>query len=99
MAAVINFSVDREADQDIIAWLDRQPNKSAAIRAAIRAYMADQEGPTLADILAEIRSLPSRLSVVRVASQPSADEEDREEPAAAAANLDELLDRLSANDL
>jgi cell pole-organizing protein PopZ len=93
MSTVVNFSLDPDADRDIVRWLDSQANKSAAIRAAIRAHMAKEQGVTLADVLAEIRALPSRMRVVA----PGADQVEAaagEEPIAAAANLDGLLDRL-----
>jgi len=99
MTRVINFSVDGKTDKDILAWLDEQPNKSLAIREAIRAYMAKQEGPTLVDILAEVRSLPSRLSLVAQVPGAAPDDEVGEEPEAAAANLDGLLDRLEDGEL
>ena len=52
------FALDDERDQDIIGWLKKQPNKSQAIRAAIRLSMGN--GLTLADIrqdIAELRQL------------------------------------------
>jgi cell pole-organizing protein PopZ len=98
MATLIaNFSLDSEKDKDVIRWLDAQSNRSAAIRAAIRDHMAKAEGVTLADVLAEVRALPSRLSAVAVTSEATAQGE--EEPQAAAANLDGLLNRLGNGDL
>lgn len=97
MATIIPISLDSEADKDIIRWLEGQSNRSAAVRVAIRAYIAREEGPTLADILAEIRHLPSRLSVVAVGDTPAAAEGN--EPPEAAANLDGLLGRLGSGDL
>jgi hypothetical protein len=88
MAIVKNFSLDPN-DKDILRWLDEQPNQSAAIREAIRYYIAREDGITLADLLAEIRSLPSRLHVVQGETVESG-----EEPEEAAVNLDSLLDRL-----
>jgi hypothetical protein len=90
MAIVKNFSLDPN-DKDILRWLDEQPNQSAAIREAIRYYIAREDGITLADLLAEIRSLPSRLHVVAVQGETV---ESGEEPEEAAVNLDSLLDRL-----
>jgi hypothetical protein len=93
MAIIKNISLDGDADRDILAWLESHRNQSAAVREAIRYYMAREDaGVTLADVLAEIRSLPSRLQVVAVASDEAPG---GEEPAAAAANLDTLLDRLA----
>ena len=97
MATVINFSLDAETDRDIVRWLDQQSNRSAAIREAIRYYMAREAGVTLADVLAEIRALPSRLSVVAIDGELETPISG-DEPTEAAANLDGLLDRLSGED-
>ena len=98
MAIVFNFSLDPEADKDIVQWLDEQPNRSAAIREAVRGHIAKTEGLTLADVLAEIRALPGRLRVVTAQDGP-ATAWIEDEPETAAANLDGLLDRLSNDDL
>ena len=97
MAVFVNISMDPEGDKDILQWLDEQPNRSAAVREAIRSHIAKEEGITLADILAELRALPSRLSIT--ANIPSEIIEDYEEPEAAAANLNGLLGRLGEGDL
>lgn len=97
MAVIVNISLDPEHDRDIMRWLGRQSNKSAAVREAIRSYMAKEEGVTLADVLAEIRALPSRFSVVAASPEPTTLE--GEEPQAAAANINGLLDRLGNGDL
>jgi hypothetical protein len=96
MATVIPVSLDSEVDKDILRWMENQSNRSAAVRVAIRKYMAAQEGPSLADILAEIRSLPSRMSLIAGAGEAMTT---GEEPPEAAANLDSLLDRLNGGDL
>ena len=89
---IVNTSLNDKTDRDILDWLDEQSNRSEAVRRAIRFYIARTEGPSLADILAEVRALPSRLSVVAV--EPEAQEQGGDEPAAAAANLAGLLGRL-----
>lgn len=48
----IAFSIDPDADRDILSWLDSQGNKSDAIRKAIRAFVGS--GLTLGDIYQEI---------------------------------------------
>jgi sulfur carrier protein ThiS len=98
MAVIVNFSLDPDKDKDLLKWLGRQTNRSAAIRSALRSYMAETEGVTLADVLAEVRALPSRMSVVAVNSEPEPVGEG-EEPEEAAANLNGLLDRLGNGDL
>ena len=90
MAHIVNFALDPEADRDIVRWLKGKSNRSAAIRAAIRAAMAEERGATLDDVLAEIRALPSKLRVVAATPEMGGDE-----PEAAAANLNGLLDRLN----
>ena len=49
------FCLDGEHDMDIVRWLDRQPNKSAAIRAALRAHIAN--AVTLLDVYQEVTEL------------------------------------------
>jgi hypothetical protein len=100
MAQVVNFSLNPSADRDIIRWLDEQPNRSAAIRAAIRAYMAKEKGVTLADVLVKLHEMTGEIRTLKVAgTQPEAEEApEGEEPAAAAANVDSLLDRLDSGD-
>ena len=73
----VGFSYDDEVDADIARWLseldDRQANKSAAIRAAIRAYI----GPsaiTLGDVLNELGDIKQMIrgGVVAVQSNGEA---------------------------
>lgn len=82
MRIVIPVSLDDEKDADLIDWLNSQPNKSAAIREAVRAKLAG--GITLADIYREIKSLKNG-SFVPAPSEPKGEMEE------AAANLDKLL--------
>lgn len=48
----VPFDLNANTDTDILKWLDSQPNKAGALKAAIRAYMAGpgqaqtyEEGP------------------------------------------------------
>lgn len=48
----IPFDLNTNTDADILTWLDSQPNKAGALKAAIRAYMTEagqartyEEGP------------------------------------------------------
>lgn len=91
MATIKNFSFDPATDRDILAWLEDQSNQSAAVREAIRYYLAREQGVSLADVLAEIRALPSRLHLIAAVADPPGD---GREPEEAAANLDSLLPRL-----
>jgi len=112
MRQVISFWADTEKDADLLAWLDGQINKSAAIRAALRAAMqleSDQTAVTeavaaaLASELAYLPDLVTRtvkdaLAAYRLSPAQPAEVVD-DEPAAAAANLDGLLDRLAGGAL
>ena len=49
------FCLDTENDRDIVRWLERQENKSAAIREALRAHIAN--AVTLADVYQEVTEL------------------------------------------
>lgn len=82
MRVVIPVSLDDQKDADIIEWLNRHQNKSAAIRDALRSNLAD--GITLADIYQEIKALKSR-SFVAIADEPG------QGLAEAELNLDKLL--------
>ena len=98
VAVIVNISLNPETDKDIMHWLGKQSNRSAAVREAIRSHIAKEERITLADVLAEVRALPSKLSVIAVNVQPEPIEGE-EEPEVAAANLNGLLDRLGNGDL
>ena len=52
----ITFVLDTERDRDILRWLDRQDNKSAAIRGAIRANL-EYGDITLAHVYEAIQDL------------------------------------------
>lgn len=97
MAVIVNISLDEKHDKDILQWLGQQSNRSAAVREAIRSHISRESGVTLADVLAEIRALPSRFSVVAMDQELITPSD--EEPEAAAANLDGLLNRLGNGDL
>jgi len=88
---VINFVVNTEADRDILRWLDQQTNRSAAIRAAIRAQLGG--GISLGDVFQAIKAVERKLErgaiVVAPASHRSGPD-DWDEPPDAAAALDAL---------
>ncbi len=56
----VGFSLDTDRDADIIAWLDRQENKSRAIREAIRTSWL-RGNTTLGDVLNEIGEVKRML--------------------------------------
>lgn len=66
--AHLKFIVDVEADADILAWWRQQENKSAAVRAAIRATLEPTPPPlTTADVRQVVRE---ELAQVEIAAQP-----------------------------
>lgn len=88
---VIPVSMDTEADRDLLRWLERQENRSAAIRDALREYIG-RGSVTLGDVYQAVKELERKLQtgamIVGGASQRSGDE--WEEPPEAAAALDAL---------
>jgi hypothetical protein len=89
-----NISLDTEADKDILRWLERQENKSAAIRAAIREHIG-RNGVTLGDVYRAVKELERKLEAGTVvlaggAGEPESDSWD--EPDDAAAALDALAE-------
>ena len=84
----ITFVVDRERDRDILRWLEEQENKSAAIRAAIRAHLG-RSGITLADVYEAIQDL-KRGAWLAVPNAQAPAEVDNDEPPDVAAALDSL---------
>jgi hypothetical protein len=89
---VLSFTLDSEADRDLIRWLDRQKNRSAAIRDAIRDHLG-RGGVTIDDVYRAVRALDRKIQagiVVADASQRSV--EDWDEPPEAAAALDALAE-------
>jgi hypothetical protein len=89
-----NISLDIEADKDILRWLERQENKSAAIRAAIREHLG-RSGITLGDVYRAVKDLERKLkngAVVVAGGAGSAGNEEWDEPADVAAALDALAE-------
>jgi hypothetical protein len=67
--AHLKFIVDVEKDADILAWWAQQENKSAAVRAAIRATLEPEPLPlTAADVRQVVRE---ELGQVEFAGPPS----------------------------
>lgn len=90
MKTTIAFTLDTEEDGDILRWLARQENKSAAIRAALREHLA-RGGVTLADVYQAVRELQRMIkagAAVGVVNDNPGD--DWDEPEDAAAALDAL---------
>jgi hypothetical protein len=90
-----NISLDTEADKDILRWLERQENKSAAIRAAIREHIG-RNGITLGDVYRVVKDLERKLEAgtlnVVAGGAGSTEGEEWDEPDDAAAALDALAE-------
>ena len=86
----IQLVLDTNRDADLIAWLDEQPNRSAAVRSALRAQITQQD-PVLETIRAAIRSeLTSALAGLQLHQDCSSTLEAAEDPELARA-LDALF--------
>ncbi len=87
---IVTLSLDRQADRDLLRWLERQENKSAAIRTALREHLA-RGGVSLADIYQAIRDLERRVQGgVVIAGGNGVQDGQVDEPPEAAAALDAL---------
>ena len=92
MASVrYTFTLDAIKDADLVRWLELQVNTSAAVRDALRAYVAQ---PTHAHLDAKLDRLLDTLRGVHVVKGASVDDEPAEgEPAAARRGLDAMKRR------
>ena len=91
MKVTIAFTLNTEADRDILRWLERQENRSAAIREAIRRHISG--GVTLGDVYQAVKDLERKLRTGVVVTGNAPDEgDDWEEPPDAAAALDALAE-------
>lgn len=84
------FAFDREDDADLLAWLEELAGAgeaSATVRAALYAlYQAQGNGgPTLGDVIEEVRALGDRLDGLALAPAGARDPVGEEDPELAAA--------------
>ena len=106
----VRFALDDYQDRDLLRWLDGLPKgrKSEAIREALRSHISAHTPITLGDVYQAVRELERTLQggafVAAGTVQEDGDAPDDaqgiegDEPEAAAANLDGLLDRLDGDD-
>lgn len=86
----VSFSLDTEADRDILRWLERQENKSKTIRDALREHISGG-GVTLGDVYQAVQNLERKIATgVALVSADPASEDEWSEPADVAATLDAL---------
>jgi hypothetical protein len=75
----VRFYLDDQRDANLLAWLAEQPNRSLAVREALRAWMSRAEGFDAAVLRRVLREELSRVSVQGVASAaPETPQEDEE---------------------
>jgi len=89
----IPISMDLKTDADLLEWLKRQENRSAAVREALRAYLRDQV-VTAGDVLRAVEDLRRDIERRTIALGGPGETVEREEVdpgvAAAQAALDGL---------
>jgi len=89
----IPISMDLKTDADLLEWLKRQENRSAAVREALRAYLRDQV-VTAGDVLRAVEDLRRDIERRTIAVGGPGETVEREEVdpgvAAAQAALDGL---------
>jgi Arc/MetJ-type ribon-helix-helix transcriptional regulator len=86
----IQLVLDTDRDADLLMWLDEQPNRSAAIRSALRAHLTQQD-PVLETIRAAVRvELTAALARLQLNQDCSFNLETAEDPELARA-LDALF--------
>ena len=83
----VTLALNSETDRDILRWLDRQDNKSAAIRAAIRATITSG-GVTIGDVYQAVKALERKVAAGVIVT--ASDDNYTDEPPEAAAALDAL---------
>ena len=73
------FYLDDRRDSDILAWLAEQPNRSLAVREALRAWISRSDGLDAEVLRRVLREELSRVSVQGIASAaPETSQEDDE---------------------
>lgn len=86
----ISFSVD-STDRDLLRWLGQQPNRSLAIREAIRAQIGSRREVSLGDVYQAVQQLQRDVQNHSFApGQGAASNDWPDEPTGAAAALDKL---------
>ena len=86
----IPVSMDVDGDRDLLRWLERQDNRSAAVREVLRAHLGGGD-VTLGDVYRAVQDLRQEIRSRTIAAGPGCGEVVAvDEPAAAAAALDQL---------
>jgi len=86
-----SLKIDTETDADLIRWLDRQGNKSEAIRKALRGHIRGS-GVSLDDVYQAVTSIERQIKAGVIVQSAAGDEAILNEPPEAAAALDALAE-------
>jgi hypothetical protein len=88
------FTLDAVKDAGVVRWLDSQPNTSAAIREALKAYVGK---PTNAELGAKLDEVLNAIQTARLVTSSPAQPEASQggEPAAAVEGFSKMLKRFS----
>lgn len=95
MASVrYTFSLDALKDAEVVKWLDSQPNTSAAVRAALKAYV---EKPTNADLNTKLDEILNAIQTARWTAPISEPQEPQgDEPEVAVKGFGRMVDKFGA---
>jgi Arc/MetJ-type ribon-helix-helix transcriptional regulator len=88
---IITVALNSDSDADLLRWLDRQPNKSEAIREALRDHIG-RHSVTVGDVLQAVRDLERKVKAGAVVHGEEEQDGDFDEPPDVAAALDALAD-------
>jgi len=76
---VLRFSFNAKRDIDLLAWLEQQPNRSLAVRKALRAWMSQEQGLDEEVLRRVLREELAQVTVQGAASiVPAVGQEDEE---------------------
>ena len=86
----IPISMDVEGDRDLLRWLERQSNRSAAVREVLRAHLSSGD-VTLGDVYRAVQDLRREMKSRTIAVGAGCGKAvEVDEPPDAAAALDQL---------
>lgn len=83
------FVIDDQRDRDVLAWLEGQENRSAALRSLIRREI-EQRGISLLDVYEVVVGVDRKLTTGMIEVRAPIAGKDADEPPDVAATLDRL---------
>ena len=89
MKTTVTISLDVDDDRDVLSWMERQDNRSKAVRDVIREHI--KGGVSLGDVYQAVQRIERKIEAGAVVTSLSSDDgDDTDEPPEAAAALDAL---------